>query len=263
MPWRGGFMRHHQQSEDLAHSSHAGILDCESCHNPHRSVVYGLGGTITHCTDCHPGNAENNNYVVLGMESLDCIDCHMPYMAKSATASNEFTGDVRGHLFRIMTEATAAEDNVYEENGSLFWNVDDTVNLAGFNNAAITLDYACLGCHIEFDPDFSLEDAAAYAKGIHTRQPPPAAGDTWLVSLPLLFTHFEMTMEQFAGILVLHATLPDGSKSVAIGMELDHVIFWMDISGNIFFGNINRSAGTMSGIMFGRKASSIWFAEQR
>lgn len=166
MPWKGGFMRHHQQGEDLSHSPHASYR-CDTCHNPHRSTVYNDGGAIGHCTDCHPGDATNDFYVVAGMESLDCSDCHMPFMGKSAVAFNQFRADIRGHIFRIMTEPIAAADNVTDG----FWNQDAN------GDAAITLDYACLGCHIDVGDGLTLEAAAAFAKNIHNpaaNQPPIA-----------------------------------------------------------------------------------------
>lgn len=163
MPWQNGFMRHHQQAEDLSHSPHASFK-CETCHDPHRSVVYDDGGTITECIDCHKGNRKNGNYVVAGMEFLECVDCHMPYMGKSAVAFNEFSGDIRGHLFDIMTEPIAAVDNVTDDG---FW------NQAADGSAAITLDYACIGCHIEIWPlhdlDAALHNLAAFSKDIHVR----------------------------------------------------------------------------------------------
>lgn len=166
MPWKGGFMRHHQQGEDLSHSPHD--FHCTTCHDPHKSVVYGLGGTITECTDCHA--AADHQVKFPGMAHLDCVDCHMPFMGKSAVATGPYSADIRGHLFRIMTDPIAAADNVTDG----FWNQDEN------GNAAITLDYACLACHNDEGDSFtlSLEGAAAAAAGIHTPDGPgPLAVD--------------------------------------------------------------------------------------
>jgi hypothetical protein len=163
MPWRSGFMRHHQQSEDLSHSAHKDVHDCTTCHNPHRSVVYDDGGTITTCSGCHPGNADNGYYLVDGMENVFCIGCHMPRMGISAVAVNAHFGDIRGHLFQIMTDPIMADENV---TGG-FWNQD--IN----GDAFITLDYACLGCHIEVGSPLTIEDAAIFAADIHNQHPAP------------------------------------------------------------------------------------------
>ncbi|MCP3902429.1 MAG: hypothetical protein GY715_02240, partial [Planctomycetes bacterium] len=164
MPWSGGFTRHHQQSEDFVHSPHMAGLQCTTCHDPHKSTVYELGGLIAECTDCHAGDASNSFYQVEGMELIDCKSCHMPHMGKNATASNAYTGDIRAHLFRIMTDPVFAVDNTYEDGGSTFWNQDET------GAAYVTLDYACLGCHMEFDA-LTIEEAATFAFNIHNAHP--------------------------------------------------------------------------------------------
>jgi len=161
IPWKSGFTRHHQQAEDFAHSPHDVMLSCNTCHDPHRSVIQGNGGIIASCTDCHEGNIENSFYLVDEMEDLDCIDCHMPHMGKNAAAVNQYKGDIRAHIFQITPEPLFAVDNVYEVDGSLFWNQEDT-------ESAITLDYACLGCHIENGDTLTMADASAYAVNIHT-----------------------------------------------------------------------------------------------
>lgn len=161
MPWSGGFMKHHQQSEDLAHSPHSD-MSCTTCHDPHRSVVYNDGGTTRTCTQCHVGNEDNGFYVVAGMESVSCKECHMPMMGKSANVHGEYMGDVRGHLFEITTDAIYAVDNVYEEDGATFWNQDED------GDAEVTLDYACMGCHIQIGSPLTLEEAADFADDIHT-----------------------------------------------------------------------------------------------
>jgi cytochrome c554/c'-like protein len=162
MPWKGGFTRHHQQAEDFSHSPHANKLTCNTCHDPHRSTVNHDGGTITSCTDCHEGSEANSFYVVDEMEDVTCIDCHMPHMGKNAVAVNAYKGDIRAHLFRITREPLFAVDNVYDDNGSLFWNQEAN------GNAFLTLDYACMGCHIEEGENVSMEELSEYAVRIHT-----------------------------------------------------------------------------------------------
>jgi hypothetical protein len=162
MPWTSGFMKHHQQQEDLSHSPHDGLLSCATCHNPHRSTVYNDGGLIRTCSSCHEGNEDNGFYVIEDMEGLSCKDCHMPKMGKSANILGEYVADVRGHLFTIGTDAIYAEDNVYDVDGNLFWNQDEN------GDAFVTLDYACLGCHIAMGDDLSLSEAADFSQNIHT-----------------------------------------------------------------------------------------------
>jgi len=102
--------------------------------------------------------------------------------------------------------------------------------------------------------------------------PPPPGGDppggdspggkSWAVKLPYLPADFNVAMEDFAGILLTEATLPSGEVYFGIGMESGGTIFWMDVTGAIFFGNIDPVAGNMQGVVFGYNgAGSLWFAE--
>lgn len=94
--------------------------------------------------------------------------------------------------------------------------------------------------------------------------PPPPLGDTWLVKAPFgdLSDGFFVTFEEFAGILVVESLYPDGTSSMGIGMEWDGVIYWMDMTYTIYFGNLDRDAGTMSGVAFFDTGVAIWFGER-
>ena len=63
------------------------------------------------------------------------------------------------------------------------------------------------------------------------------------------------------GLCFVRARRGDEILSLAFGIEFSGVIFWMDIwmdlsgnvfwgTGDIYFGNISRAAGTMSGVVF-------------
>ena len=91
---------------------------------------------------------------------------------------------------------------------------------------------------------------------------PPACGDRWAVATTSSPPdNFTITFDNYAGSLV--AVKKDGINptSLAIGIEFTGVIFWMDIwldmsgsglwgEGDMCFGNIDREAGTMAGIVF-------------
>ncbi|GBE30278.1 MAG TPA: T9SS type A sorting domain-containing protein [Bacteroidetes bacterium] len=177
MPWKGGFGRHHQQAEDLSHSPHS-FFDCSTCHEPHRSVLYNDGGIPDDfsCSNCHEGDEDNGFYVIDEMENVECISCHMPKMTKNATVdpNNEYVADVAGHMFRIMTDPIAREDNTVEIDNSLYWAQD------GDGNSYATLDYACFSCHLG---DMTLQELSVYADGIHDNHP-ASVGDTDLALLP-------------------------------------------------------------------------------
>jgi hypothetical protein len=94
--------------------------------------------------------------------------------------------------------------------------------------------------------------------------PPPGSvdGELWDVKIPYLGAEMLVEFEEFAGILLVQVSSFSDPPAFGLGMEVDGVIFWMDSSGAIFFGNINRADGTMRGIVFDYYGgSSIWFAE--
>ena len=152
----GGFVKHHEQYEELFNSKHF-ATSCITCHDPHASAVYTDEeinpdkGIRQQCDTCHWQQLFQNNRRHL---SVDCIDCHMPPLAKSAAGNLDiFTGDIRSHLFSINPDPNASQFN---DDGSL-------------SSPYITLSYACKQCHNgEWARDHDLESLAAMADGYHT-----------------------------------------------------------------------------------------------
>jgi hypothetical protein len=72
----------------------------------------------------------------------------MPKATLSGQSLGLYQGDVRTHLFRINTDPDAP---MFSEDGSQA-------------NGYVTLDFACLSCHLQRD----IEWAAANAPGIHS-----------------------------------------------------------------------------------------------
>ena len=131
----GGFIRHHEQYEELFQSKHI-ALDCVVCHDPHEGVIQlrqdGVQTVRTTCENCHFEQVKNQDSTV-HQALVECIDCHMPRMAKSAVGNpDKFTGDLRVHLMAI--------DPFQVEQ----FNEDGTVSLS-----QISLNFACRHCHIE------------------------------------------------------------------------------------------------------------------
>ncbi len=170
----GGFIKHHEQYDEWYHSGHNSEHGpgCNDCHNPHASVVFdastpgeGVSTTVT-CASCHVDGAFANIASTTHGHGATCVDCHMPQASKSAYASNIYNGDVSTHLWTINTSVNGMAD---------MFNGDGTaVALDGSSMGAITLDFACYGCHK--DPDGvggtgstkTLEELAARAATIHT-----------------------------------------------------------------------------------------------
>jgi hypothetical protein len=131
IPAKGGFIRHHEQYNELLASPHA-TLNCVDCHDSHKASEFSIH---TDCTDCHEDHADGARMKKLGKKHLErgvsCQDCHMAYAAKSAVAFNTYKGDVRSHLFKITTDKNA---ELFTEDGALA-------------NDALPGEWACLGCH--------------------------------------------------------------------------------------------------------------------
>ena len=132
IPASGGFVQNYEQYNEILASPHFD-LDCSDCHDPHKKAEFSFK---TECTTCHTEmEVQKQAFRGLGRRHLNrgvtCIECHMPYAAKSAVAVNNYNADVRSHQFRITLDP----------NATMF---DGTGNFA---NGRLTPAFACLGCH--------------------------------------------------------------------------------------------------------------------
>jgi hypothetical protein len=131
----GGFIRHHEQYQEWLASPHDGMAECSDCHEPHIGTAYGnadAGGIHTTCEDCHT--------VTLNHLPVDCENCHMARVTKSARAINSFEGDVRTHIFAINPDGLMTKDDMF------FTPVGSTKMST---NPWVTLDFACYSCHTD------------------------------------------------------------------------------------------------------------------
>ena len=155
-----GFIKHHEQWDEFMTTDHYGAgFDCLTCHDPHKRVIWDGDGITKTCGTCHPDQIENINHE----GDATCIDCHMPFAAKSGTTRGEsgYKGDVRSHLMRIIPDT----NSMFIEDGSFVKDDDE-------REAALSPAYSCLGCHNDdpddLIPDKTLEQAAAGAKFMHS-----------------------------------------------------------------------------------------------
>jgi hypothetical protein len=150
----GGFIRHHEQYEELFQSKHI-TIDCVVCHDPHDGVIQlrqagDVPTTRTQCENCHADQAQVFN---LEFHPSDCVTCHMPKVTKSALGDPErYRGDIRTHLMKI-------NPNQIEQ-----FNEDGTASLS-----ELGLDFACRQCHNGIDTSEKTdEELTSAATGIHT-----------------------------------------------------------------------------------------------
>jgi hypothetical protein len=134
----GGFVRHHEQYEELFQSKHI-TIDCVICHDPHEGVIQlrqaqeadpTVMTTRTQCENCHFKQAQfQDSQIHPGV--AECIDCHMPRVTKSAVGNADiFTGDIRTHLMAIDPNQIGQ----FTEDGSAAL-------------SQLGLDFACRSCH--------------------------------------------------------------------------------------------------------------------
>lgn len=158
----GGFIKHHEQFDEFITGAHSETLTCNSCHDPHASVVYdseapGMGITKT-CSDCHSGST---GFSLDGVHmNATCKDCHMPEASKSAIKKGAYQGDIKTHIFKINT---AADGQFFNAEG----------NLANVDGKGVTLDMICYKCHKDGNGDGgamsakTMEELSAKAVTFH------------------------------------------------------------------------------------------------
>ena len=137
-----GFIQNYQQYNELSQSPHKNF-SCNDCHNPHASTVFdenAEGSGVVECTTCHSVYFEAGQKWNSHIHGPTCIDCHMPYAVKSASYTNEYKADLHSHIFKINPDAVGKDSVLFTPEGNY-------VNLDESDEAAITLDFSCYGCH--------------------------------------------------------------------------------------------------------------------
>ena len=157
---KGGFIKHHEQYEELIASPHK-MFKCQTCHRPHKSTIYDLGGfkgEDATCKTCHSGV----QIKIAEMASLECQDCHMARVAKSAVGITVQTGagpigvgDIKSHIFNISDDP----------NFSMFAADGKSVVKDADGEAHIEIGRVCLRCHTSRDVAWAAQNAEAVHTG--------------------------------------------------------------------------------------------------
>ncbi len=169
---KGGLIRHHEQYEDLLASPHKQFA-CATCHDPHLSTKYDMGGfkgDENTCKVCHA----NIEIKITQKANFECETCHMPYAVKSAVAITvEYdggsvpVGDIRSHIFRIQKDP----------NWQMFTDDGKFVRLDDNGKAWLNLAYTCMRCHTTKTLQWAAENAEAIHKRATTVSWEPDAGE--------------------------------------------------------------------------------------
>ena len=142
-PAKGGFIRHHEQANELLASPHKD-LTCIECHDPHKRAVL----VKDRCAECHKEKADQLTNTLHGKNGIECKECHMPKIVKSAIQVNKYTADVRTHIVKVNKDITASMFKTVEKGGKKYT----------YANSFITLDYVCLSCHSGRDIKWASEN---------------------------------------------------------------------------------------------------------
>ena len=154
-----GFIMHHEQWDEFVSTKHYEFgITCSTCHNPHKRVIWEGDSLRTNCAQCHSEQAEVINHPA----GTSCIDCHMPYAAKSGATRGQsgFVADIRSHLMKIIPTT----ESMFTADGNWVKNDEE-------REAALSPAFSCMGCH-NHDPDDEISDksllfAVETAKDMH------------------------------------------------------------------------------------------------
>ena len=225
----GGYIKHHEQWDELVATRHNEIgFDCTTCHDPHKRVIWDGDAISTNCESCHSNQVATVNHGT----GATCVDCHMPYAAKSGTirGASGFKGDVRSHLWAITVDTAS----MFTDDGSAVR--DDATRSASLSPA-----FSCLGCHNDDPadgiPDKALTEAVADAAGMHTTS---AVDPT--AEIPTEFALHQNYPNPFNPSTRIVFDLPDNS-------EVNVAIF--DVQGKMVYEIAN-------GFMLAGKHIAIW-----
>jgi len=144
IPAAKGFIDHHEQYNEYMASPHAGKIDCQTCHDPHKPARFGIRKP---CAECHDKAAASFKGSRMEKSGVQCIDCHMPRAGRSAGLMGFKEGDIRTHNWKISPDPKAS---MFSSDGK-------------FAIGILTLDFVCLHCHQSRDVNW----AAQYAKQAH------------------------------------------------------------------------------------------------
>lgn len=153
-----GFIRHREQGDMMfASKHHLAGMTCASCHEPHKSVYYELGGlkASAACENCH----QNHIIPGHGPDKATCTDCHMPNAARNGDHITQYVSEQSAHFWKILTQPITMFDNL----DTTFVAGKKYIKVDGNGFSGLTLDYTCLQCHVNQDVNW----AAQYAANIH------------------------------------------------------------------------------------------------
>lgn len=157
------FLDHREQYDQMLFTKHrrSASMTCVTCHDPHKSTVYDLGGLKSTAKTCQPCHQNKQIRIIkdgVEIQHNECRDCHMPYTGLTAVKQNNNRGDLSSHIWKINT-------NPVTKHEAMFDTVSLNVIIPPDSIVTHTLDFACLGCHTTRDVTW----ASGHATDIHNK----------------------------------------------------------------------------------------------
>ncbi len=282
-PWGNAFSCTECHGSDLKGAGAAPA--CVTCHtsfsNPDAPPVGHHGddrfNPIENCSVCH-GASLHGNLQFANVNPPSCYRCHGNLW--SGVPVVDPGGPYRGLVGeRITFDAGATTDDGGLANLTFEWLFGDGSDpLTPARGVATTSHvYTTAGTFTGF---LSVSDGTSRVvlkefTVVITDPVPPPVKDDWRVTVQTPREIFNLSIDKkgTSGDGTFVAVKDDSVNvpSLAMGVEFSGVIFWLDIwmdvnanvkwgTGDMFFGNIDRQLGTMSGVAYGRTGSISSFS---
>ncbi len=215
------------------------------------------------CAPCHGAALEGAQYGSISAPS--CFTCHGnrwggPNQSPVVDPGGPYSGDVNEPLTLDASGTIDPEGHPL----TFAWDFGDgSLPLPANPDPTAIHAYDAIGTYtVELTVDDGISSPTVVLFDVDITDPNAPQGDVWRVTTTADPPEaFWITIEDHGGVLVVLKDDGVNPVSLALGMEYTGVIFWMDIwmdplgnmlwgTGDTYFGNINRTAGTMVGVVF-------------
>ncbi len=250
----------------------AGASACTSCHNnfvaPNAPPTGHHGGNrydpSNECQSCHGATLQGASYSTL--TTPGCNDCHGDLWLGNQPPNVDAGAPYRGPVNQSITLDASGTTDPDGDWLTFAWDFGDGSPPAPASPIpVVNHTYAAAGNYsATLTVRDGVRDPVVTPFNVEiTNSAPPTGSDAWVINTTNPASRFTIAMENHAGVLVIIKYDGVNPPSLAIGMEYTGVVFWIDIvmdpltgniawdSGPVFFGNIHRDSGRISGVVIG------------
>lgn len=215
------------------------------------------------CTQCHGPNLDDGF-------AFSCFTCHDNKWSENQPPQIDAGGPYQVNPGSSITIDASGTVDPNGDPMTFEWTFGDgTAGESTGSGSSVSHVYATLGTYTgTVTVDDGVNPAVSGQFTVQVTDGP--IEDLWIVNTTAVPPETLMvTIEDHNGSLVI--VMDDGVQSrLAYGIEFDRVIFWMELwmdvgnnvawgVGDIYFGNIDRAAGTMDGVLFDQEGQVYTF----